>query len=91
MDQPLKFGFIPIEGGSYDPELLEEVLLGEKLGFGSVGLEEHHRIRMDLGRYENWAEALTLMRTELVIRESCGCRPPHSNDPQDEFLTSTRR
>jgi DNA-binding LacI/PurR family transcriptional regulator len=37
------------------------------------------------------AEALTLMRTELVIRESCGCPPPHLNDPQDEFLTSTRR
>lgn len=30
------------------------------------------------------AEALTLMRTELVIRESCGCRPPVSNDPQAE-------
>jgi DNA-binding LacI/PurR family transcriptional regulator len=37
------------------------------------------------------AEGLTLMRTELVIRESCGCRPPHSDDPQEEFLTSTRR
>ena len=37
------------------------------------------------------AEALTLMRTELVIRESCGCRPPHSDNSQDEFLTSTRR
>jgi DNA-binding LacI/PurR family transcriptional regulator len=36
------------------------------------------------------AQALTLMRTELVIRESCGCSssPIHS---QDEFLTSTRR
>lgn len=37
------------------------------------------------------AEALTLMRTELVIRESCGCRPPLSHDPQDEFLSSPRR
>ena len=37
------------------------------------------------------AEALILMRTELVIRESCGCRLPSSNDGQDEFLPSTRR
>jgi LacI family transcriptional regulator len=28
------------------------------------------------------AEALTLMRTELVIRESCGCRLSSSNNPQ---------
>jgi DNA-binding LacI/PurR family transcriptional regulator len=34
------------------------------------------------------AEALTLMRTELVIRESCGCK---SQPSQDELLTSTRR
>ena len=37
------------------------------------------------------AEALILMRTELVIRESCGCRLPSSNDGQGEFLPSTRR
>ncbi|HEY9528157.1 MAG TPA: substrate-binding domain-containing protein, partial [Anaerolineales bacterium] len=37
------------------------------------------------------AEALILMRTELVIRESCGCRLAASNDGQDEFLPSTRR
>jgi DNA-binding LacI/PurR family transcriptional regulator len=37
------------------------------------------------------AEALTLMRTELVIRESCGCRPAVHTDPQTEFLTPTRR
>lgn len=147
MDQPLRFGFIPIEGGSYYPEFLEEVLLGEALGFDSVWLDEHHGIQdhywpsplvslagiatcterlrdafgefqarvvaigpglfkfpfppssaprlplgwMGLAEYENWDEALTLMRTELVIRESCGCRPLHSNDPQDEFLSSTRR
>ena len=36
------------------------------------------------------AEALTLMRTELVIRESCGCISSSVNI-QDEFLTSTRR
>ena len=39
------------------------------------------------------AEALTLMRTQLVIRESCGCAPAASeSDPyQDELLSSTRR
>jgi len=38
------------------------------------------------------AQALTLMRTELVIRESCGC-PQVSSDPNpsDELLSSTRR
>jgi LacI family transcriptional regulator len=36
------------------------------------------------------AEALTLMRTELVIRESCGCLSP-SNPVQPETSTSTRR
>jgi LacI family transcriptional regulator len=37
------------------------------------------------------AQALTLMRTELVIRESCGCRSPFPNHSQDDFLTSPRR
>ena len=37
------------------------------------------------------AEALTLMPTELVIRESCGCQLPSSNNSQDDFLTSIRR
>lgn len=36
------------------------------------------------------AQALTLMRTEMIIRESCGCTPSESN-PSDEFLSSTRR
>jgi LacI family transcriptional regulator len=36
------------------------------------------------------AQALTLMRTELVIRESCGCASSESN-PSDELLSSTRR
>jgi hypothetical protein len=26
MDQPLKFGFIPVEGSAYYPEFIEEVL-----------------------------------------------------------------
>ena len=37
------------------------------------------------------AEALTLMRTELVIRESCGCRLPPSNHIQEELPASPRR
>lgn len=41
----MKFGFIPTEGGTYYPEFLEEVLLGEELGFDSVWLEEHHGVK----------------------------------------------
>jgi DNA-binding LacI/PurR family transcriptional regulator len=36
------------------------------------------------------AQALTLMRTELVIRESCGCTSSDSNQ-SDELLSSIRR
>lgn len=36
------------------------------------------------------AEALTLMRTELVIRESCGCLSNEINQSED-YLSSTRR
>jgi len=36
------------------------------------------------------AQALTLMRTELVIRESCGCASSDSNH-SEESLSSTRR
>jgi len=41
----MKFGFIPTEGGHFFDEFLEEVLLGEALGFDSVWLEEHHGIK----------------------------------------------
>ncbi len=41
----MKFGFIPIEGGHYYPEFLEEVELGDRLGFDSVWLEEHHGVK----------------------------------------------
>jgi len=41
----MKFGFIPTEGGTYYQEFLEEVLLGEALGFDSVWLEEHHGVK----------------------------------------------
>jgi DNA-binding LacI/PurR family transcriptional regulator len=36
------------------------------------------------------AEALTLMPTELVIRESCGCGPKQTLS-EDEILSNTRR
>ncbi len=41
----MKFGFIPTEGGIFYKEFLEEVLLGERLGFDSVWLEEHHGVK----------------------------------------------
>jgi len=40
----LKIGFIPIEGGHYYPEALEEVTRAEELGFASVWMEEHHSV-----------------------------------------------
>jgi probable F420-dependent oxidoreductase len=41
---PLKIGFIPIEGGHYYREALEEVTRAEELGFDSVWMEEHHAV-----------------------------------------------
>ena len=41
----MKFGFIPTEGGDYYPEFMEEVMLGEEMGFDSVWLEEHHGVK----------------------------------------------
>ncbi len=41
----MKFGFIPMEGGRYYREFLEEVELGEALGFDSAWLEEHHGVK----------------------------------------------
>src|SRR5436190_17988969 len=40
----LKLGFIPIEGGHYYREALEEVTRAEELGFDSVWMEEHHSV-----------------------------------------------
>ena len=40
----LKIGFIPIEGGGYYKESLEEVTRAEELGFDSVWMEEHHAV-----------------------------------------------
>jgi probable F420-dependent oxidoreductase len=41
---PLKIGFIPIEGGHYYRDALEEVVRAEELGFDSVWMEEHHSV-----------------------------------------------
>jgi probable F420-dependent oxidoreductase len=41
----MQFGFIPTEGGRFYREALEEVVLGEELGFASVFMEEHHGIK----------------------------------------------
>lgn len=40
----LRIGFIPIEGGHYYKESLEEVTRAEELGFDSVWMEEHHSV-----------------------------------------------
>ena len=40
----LKIGFIPIEGGHYYKEALQEVTHAEDLGFDSVWMEEHHSV-----------------------------------------------
>ncbi len=40
----LKIGFIPIEGGHYYTDALEEVARGEEIGFDSVWMEEHHSV-----------------------------------------------
>jgi alkanesulfonate monooxygenase SsuD/methylene tetrahydromethanopterin reductase-like flavin-dependent oxidoreductase (luciferase family) len=52
----LKVGFIPIEGGHYYREALEEVLRGEELGFDSVWMEEHHSV---VDHY--WPSPLTVL------------------------------
>ncbi len=41
----MKFGFIPTEGGRFYREALEEVVLGEELGFDSIWMEEHHGLK----------------------------------------------
>src|SRR5574341_825840 len=52
----LKIGFIPIEGGHYYKEALEEVIRGEELGFDSVWMEEHHSV---VNHY--WPSPLTIL------------------------------
>jgi probable F420-dependent oxidoreductase len=63
----LKIGFIPIEGGHYYRDALEEVVRGEELGFDSVWMEEHHAV---LNHY--WPSPLPVLagfasRTSTVI------------------------
>jgi len=63
----LKIGFIPIEGGHYYREALEEVIRGEELGFDSIWMEEHHSV---VNHY--WPSPLTVLagfatRTSKVI------------------------
>lgn len=40
----LQVGFIPIEGGHFYRDALEEVVRAEDLGFDSVWMEEHHSV-----------------------------------------------
>jgi probable F420-dependent oxidoreductase len=53
---PLKFGFIPIEGGQFYAEALAEVVRAEALGFDSVWMEEHHSVK---DHY--WPSPLTIL------------------------------
>jgi probable F420-dependent oxidoreductase len=52
----LKVGFIPIEGGGYYREAIEEVVRAEDLGFHSVWMEEHHSV---VNHY--WPSPLTVL------------------------------
>ena len=63
----MKFGFIPTEGGHYYPAFLEEVLLGEELGFDSVWLEEHHGVKNHYWPSPLVALAGAATRTERIL------------------------
>ena len=63
----MKFGFIPTEGGHYYPEFLEEVQLGEALGFDSVWLEEHHSVRNHYWPSPLMGLAGAATRTEKIL------------------------
>ena len=52
----LNIGFIPIEGGAYYTEALEEVTRAEELGFASAWMEEHHSVK---NHY--WPSPLTVL------------------------------
>ena len=56
----MKLGFIPTEGGRFYREALDEVVLGEELGFDSVWMEEHHGIK---DHY--WPSPLTVLAIAL--------------------------
>lgn len=63
----MKFGFIPTEGGHYYPDFLEEVQLGEELGFDSVWLEEHHGVKNHYWPSPLIALAGAATRTERIL------------------------
>ena len=63
----MKFGFIPTEGGRFYDAFLEEVLLGEKLGFDSVWLEEHHGVKNHYWPSPLVALAGVATRTEKIV------------------------
>ena len=63
----MKFGFIPTEGGIFYQEFLEEVLLGEELGFDSVWLEEHHGVKNHYWPSPLVGLAGVATRTERII------------------------
>ena len=63
----MKFGFIPTEGGSYYQEFLDEVVLGEELGFDSVWLEEHHGVKNHYWPSPLIGLAGIATRTELLL------------------------
>jgi probable F420-dependent oxidoreductase len=52
----LKVGFIPIEGGHFYTDAIEEVVRAEDLGFDSVWMEEHHSV---VDHY--WPSPLTVL------------------------------
>ena len=52
----LQVGFIPIEGGHFYRDALEEVVRAEDLGFDSVWMEEHHSV---VDHY--WPSPLTVL------------------------------
>src|SRR4029453_607956 len=70
----LKIGFIPIEGGHYYKEALEEVTKAEELGLDSVWMEEHHSVTnhywpsplMVLAGFATRTSTLTL-GTDIVV------------------------
>jgi probable F420-dependent oxidoreductase len=67
MDQSVKFGIIPTEGGVFYTEFQEEALLAEELGFDSVWLEEHHGIKDHYWPSPLVALAGIATRTERIV------------------------
>src|SRR5207245_9852809 len=87
----LKIGFIPIEGGHYYAEALEEVTRAEELGFDSVWMEEHHSVTNHywpspltvLAGFATRTSRLTLGTDVLVAGVHHPVRPAESVAPRD--------